>query len=101
MAEAHACVGASISTPTEPENADHADPAANIASPASRVRLCPTRSARLPPRLCAPERPGDPDYSQSLILKTTYSTAAMTIMSTTAAIKPARWLKPGYGTFMP
>jgi hypothetical protein len=39
---------AAMSTPTEPENAAQADPAAKAASPARNTRLRPTRSARLP-----------------------------------------------------
>jgi len=39
---------AAISTPTEPEKADHAEPPANATRPARNVRLRPTRSARLP-----------------------------------------------------
>ena len=39
---------AAISTPTEPENAAQAEPAANAARPARNVRFRPSRSAALP-----------------------------------------------------
>ena len=39
---------AAMSMPTEPENAAHAEPAAKAVRPARKVRLRPTRSARLP-----------------------------------------------------
>ena len=39
---------AAISRSTEPENAAHAEPAANSTRPARNVRFLPIRSARLP-----------------------------------------------------
>ena len=47
---------AAISTPTDPENADHAEPPANATRPARNVRLRPTRSARLPATSSSPPK---------------------------------------------
>jgi hypothetical protein len=47
---------AAMSTPTDPENAAHAEPSANATSPARNVRLRPTRSARLPAASSSPPK---------------------------------------------